>query len=134
MMLGKVKAKGTNINKSQLEVQNHMYSRQEGQQQQQILDGNHIELDTLCREVRKTAEDKTVAVSQSGEYFIGMYDQVRTTKTKTEDDTDTATYAIVSAENDSAGYAVVLGEHMYDLPSNLQPSKSREICQKEFQQ
>ena len=122
MMLGKVKAKGTNINKSQLEVQNPMYSRQEGQQQQQILDGNHIELDTLYTEVRKTAEDKTVVVSQSGEYFIGMYDQVRTTKTKTEDDTDTATYAVVSAENDSAGYAVVLGEHMYDLPDK--PKKS----------
>ena len=93
-----------------------MYSRQEGQRQQQISDGNYIEPDTLYAEVRKIAENRTVVVSQSGEYFIGMYDQVRTTKTKTEDDTDTSMYAVVSAKNDSAGYAVVSGEHMYDLP------------------
>ena len=130
MILGKVKAKRKNINKSDLEVKNPMYSRQEGQRQQQISDGNYIELDTLYAEVRKTAEDKTVAVSQSGEYFIGMYDQVRTTKTKTEDDTDTATYAVVSAENDSAGYAVVSGEHIYYLPdkpkNNFKPKTSKE--------
>ena len=130
MILGEVKAKRKNINKSDLEVKNPMYSRQEGQRQQQISDGNYIELDTLYAEVRKPAEDKTVAVSQSGEYFIGMYDQVCTTKTKTEDDTDTATYAVVSAENDLAGYAVASGEIMYNLPdkpkNSFKPTTAKE--------
>ena len=118
MIFGKVKAKGNNTNKSQLEVQNPMYSRQEGQRQQQISSGNYTELDSLYTEVRKTAEDKTVVVSQPGEYFIGMYNQVCTTKTKTKDDIDTSMYAVVSAENESAGYAIVSGELMYDLPDN----------------